>query len=82
MKIKITKLTPAQKAQVLGDTHHPKPVDEFLTNIAHCAESGPLTVPLHVISRNVKILNALFERAKRNPRPVGTGIPVFVVTLN
>jgi len=80
MRTNIPKLTSRQKAQIL-DGPRLQPIGEFLETIAHCAESGPLTVPLYAISRNPGVLNALFERAKRNPRPVGTGVPVLIVTL-
>jgi hypothetical protein len=106
MKAKTHKLTPQQKAQVLGDStplpadlrlrwgkHHqqiqPKmknkkthPIDALLSTLAACKESGPLTVPLSAISRDVKVLNTLFKRAKEDGRPVGTGVTVLRVTLN
>jgi hypothetical protein len=82
MKAKTPILTAQQKTQILGDDPTPKPIKDLFSNIAKCAESGPLTVPLHAISRNASTLNTLFERAKKNPRPVGTGIPILIVTLN
>jgi len=82
MKTKAPTLTPQQKAQILGDKPHQQTIDALFDSFARCAESGPLTIPITAISRKVSVLNAIFERAKSNPRPVGTGIPILIITLN